>query len=101
MQNIVSGDNVAAILERALDAGAGLLRLSPTWVPRSFLHPGKRIRLNPRDYYAYGADRGGIDERWFASTTDAANDGRVWHGGQSFALFEGQHFLLKDAVAEA
>ena len=101
MQNIVSGDNVAAILERALDAGEGLLRLSPTWVPRSFLHPGKRIRLNPRDYYAYGADRGGIDERWFASTTDAANDGRVWHEGQSFALFEGQHFLLKDAVAEA
>ena len=49
----------------------------------------------PDDYYAYGADRGGIDERWFASTTDAANEGRVWHEGQSFVLFEGQRFLLK------
>ena len=34
---------------------------------------GKRIRLAPGDWYAYGADRGGIDERWFASTTEAAN----------------------------
>jgi len=94
-------DNVGLILDRALDAGAGLLRLSPNWVPRSFLHPGKRIKLHPADWYAYGAERGGIDERWFASTTDAANDGRVWHEGQSFVVFEGQRFLLKDAVAEA
>jgi len=101
MENIAKGDSVGKILDRALDAGGGLLRLSPTWVPRSFLHPGKRIKLHPSDYYKYGAERGGIDERWFASTTDAANEGRVWHEGQSFALFEGQHFLLKDAVAEA
>lgn len=98
--NVVKSDNVAAILERALEAGGGLLRLTPTWVPRSFLHPGKRIKLHPDDYYAYGAHRGGIDERWFASTTDAANEGRVWHEGQSFCSFEGQHFLLKDAVTE-
>ena len=92
---------MGAALERALDAGEGLLRLTPTWVPRSFLHPGKRIKLHPDEYYAYGAHRGGIDERWFASTTDAANEGRVWHEGQSFCSFENQHFLLKDAVAEA
>ncbi|EAQ82151.1 hypothetical protein [Blastopirellula marina] len=101
IENVVKGDSVAPILDRALDAGEGLLRLSPNWVPRSFLHPGKRIKLHPEDWYAYGAHRGGIDERWFASTTDAANDGRVWYEGQSFGLFEGQHFLLKDAVAEA
>ncbi|MCA9107652.1 MAG: hypothetical protein KDA83_19715 [Planctomycetales bacterium] len=99
--NLVTKDNVGAILNRALDAGEGLLRLTPTWVPRSFLHPGKRIRLHPHDWYAYGANRGGIDERWFASTTDAANEGRVWHEGQSFCLFEGEQFMLKDAVAEA
>lgn len=101
MDNVVSNESVRQILDLALDAGEGLLRLSPTWVPRSFLHPGKRIRLHPSDYYSYGADRGGIDERWFASTTDAANEGRVWHEGQSFVLFEGQHFMLKDAVEEA
>ena len=101
IENIVPGDNVAKALDRALDAGGGLLRLSPNWVPRSFLHPGKRIKLHPDHYYAYGANRGGIDERWFASTTDAANEGRVWYEGQSFCLFEEQHFQLRDAVAEA
>jgi hypothetical protein len=99
--NIIKADNVAKVLDRALDAGGGLLRLTPTWVPRSFLHPGRRIKLYPGDLYAYGADRGGIDERWFSSTTEAANEGRVWHEGLSFASFEGSQFLLKDAVAEA
>ncbi len=100
-QLLVKRDNVAKDLNSALDAGGGLLRLTPTWVPRSFLHPGKRIKLHPSDYYSYGADRGGIDERWFGSTTDAANGGRVWHEGQSFCLFEGRQFQLKDAIAEA
>ncbi|MCA9267927.1 MAG: hypothetical protein KDA41_05625, partial [Planctomycetales bacterium] len=99
--NVVKSDNVAKALDSALDAGEGLLRLTPTWVPRSFLHPGKRIRLHPDDWYAYGAHRGGIDERWFGSTTEAANDGRVWHEGLSFCSHEGSQFLLKDAVAEA
>lgn len=93
--------NVGKVLDLAMDAGEGLLRLTPTWVPRSFLHPGRRIRLHPDDYYALGAERGGIDERWFASTTEAANDNRLWHEGLSFCLFEGQQFLLRDAVAEA
>jgi hypothetical protein len=94
-------DSVKQLLGRALDAGQGLLRLTPTWVPRSFLHPGKRIRLHPEDWYAYGAHRGGIDERWFSSTTEAANEGRVWHEGLSFCEFEGETFLLRDAVAES
>jgi hypothetical protein len=98
--NVTKRDNVAAVLDRALDAGEGLLRLTPTWVPRSFLHPGKRIKLHPTDWYAYGAHRGGIDERWFASTTEAANEGRMWHEGLSFCQFEGERFLLRDAVAE-
>jgi hypothetical protein len=100
-QQVVKADNVGKILGKALDSGEGLLRLTPTWVPRSFLHPGRRIKLHPDDLYAYGADRGGIDERWFASTTEAANEGRVWHEGLSFCSFEGQLFTLRDAVAEA
>lgn len=99
--NIVTGGNVRAVLEQAMDVGEGILRLTPTWVPRSFLHPGKRIKLHPDDWYAYGAHRGGIDERWFGSTTEAANDGRVWHEGLSFVNHNGQHFLLRDAVEEA
>jgi hypothetical protein len=98
--SIVSSDNVRKILDRAFDSGGGILRLSPAWVPRSFLHPGKRIRLHPDDYYAMGANRGGIDERWFASTTEAANENREATEGLSFCLFENQRFLLRDAVDE-
>lgn len=93
--------NLGPLVDRALDAGGGLLRLAPAWVPRSFLHPGKRIKLHPDDWYAYGAHRGGIDERWFASTTEAANEGRVPDEGLSYATFEKERFTLRDAVAEA
>jgi hypothetical protein len=98
---IVKRDNVGTTLSRALNAGGGLLRLTPTWVPRSFLHPGKRIKLAPTDWYALGTHRGGIDERWFASTTEAANDGRAPDEGLSYCVFDGERFLLKDAVEEA
>jgi hypothetical protein len=94
-------DNIGALLSSALDAGEGLLRLTPTWVPRSFLHPGKRIKLHPSDYYAYGAHRGGIDERWFASTTEAANDNRTPDEGLSYVSHQGKRFTLRDAVAES
>ena len=97
---IVKGDNVGQIFDKAMDAGGGLLRLAPAWVPRSFLHPGKRIKLAPTDWYALGTNRGGIDERWFGSTTEAANDGRNWDEGLSWCVFEGKRFLLKDAVDE-
>ncbi len=97
---VVKRDNVGAILEKAMNAGKGVLRLTPNWVPRSFLHPGKRIKLAPTDWYALGTHRGGIDERWFASTTEAANEGRADDEGLSYCVFEGQRFLLKDAVEE-
>lgn len=98
---IVKRDSIAAVLDRALDAGAGILRLAPNWVPRSFLQPGKRIKLAPTDWYALGLNRGGIDERWFASTTEAANEGRAADEGLSYCMFEGERFLLKDAIEEA
>jgi hypothetical protein len=84
-----------------MEAGEGLLRLTPTWVPRSFLHPGKRIKLHPDDWYAFGAHRGGIDERWFGSTTEAANENRTPDEGLSYVLCDGSRFTLRDAVAEA
>src|SRR3954453_24175902 len=57
----------------ALTAGDGVVRLAPCWVPRSFLMPGGRLKLDPRDLYAFGAHPGRIDERWFSSTTKPAN----------------------------
>ncbi|MBN2451048.1 MAG: hypothetical protein JXR77_11705 [Lentisphaeria bacterium] len=87
-------------LEEALEQGRGVLRLLPNWVPRSFLHPGKRLKLHPDDLYAFGLDRGGIDERWFASTTEAANEGRRPDEGLSYVTFGNGRALLRDAVAE-
>jgi len=93
--------DIELLVKEALAAGEGLLRLTPTWVPRSFLHPGKRLKLAPQDYYAYGAHRGGIDERWFASTTEAANENREPDEGLSYCTHNGERFLLRDAVAAA
>ena len=89
-----------ATMRQALEAGEGLLRLAPTWVPRSFLMPGRRIKLAPQDVYALGAHRGGIDERWFGSTTSAANEGAPPDEGLSYVVVDGERaFTLRDAVA--
>lgn len=92
--------NVRSLASSALTDGDGILRLSPTWVPRSFLQPGRRLKLHPNDYYALGTHRGGIDERWFASTTEAANDNRNHDEGLSYCVVGKEKFLLRDAVSE-
>lgn len=91
---------VRNLVEDALAASGGLLRLAPCWVPRSFLQPGKRLKLHPDDLYAFGLNRGGIDERWFASTTPAANDNRTPDEGLSYVVAGKNRFTLQDAVAE-
>jgi hypothetical protein len=92
-----TANKVAAELSRT----GGLLRLAPAWVPRSFLQPGLRLKLHPDDTYAYGANRGGIDERWFASTTEAANEGRVPDEGLSYVVIGGERFTLRKAVEDS
>jgi hypothetical protein len=89
----------------ALEQGQGILRLTPTWVPRVFCIPGRRIKLHPDDYYALGGNRGGLDERWFSSTTPADNGPLTSpNEGLSFVAFEDggatQQLLLRDAVQE-
>src|ERR1700691_4688623 len=91
---------VASLVEAALAESGGLLRLAPCWVPRSFLQPGKRLKLHPDDLYAFGLNRGGIDERWFSSTTPAANDNRTPDEGLSYVVTGKQRFTLQAAVAE-
>src|SRR5438094_8723054 len=89
----------AVLLRDALTAGDGVVRLAPCWVPRSFLMPGGRLKLDPRDLYALGAHRGGIDERWFSSTTKAANGPLTAEDeGLSYIEFNGQKVLLKEAT---
>jgi hypothetical protein len=97
--------NAKSIAQRALDQGNGIVRLTPTWVPRVFCVPGRRIRLHPDDYYALGANRGGIDERWFSSTTPADNGPLTSKNeGLSHIVVEdggrSEQILLRDAVEE-
>jgi hypothetical protein len=94
------GENVASLVEAEISATGGLLRLAPCWVPRSFLQPGRRLKLHPDDLYAYGLNRGGIDERWFASTTPAANENRTPNEGLSYVVVGRNRFTFKQAVAE-
>ena len=89
-----------SLIEGVLAETGGLLRLAPCWVPRSFLQPGKRLKLHPDDLYAFGLNRGGIDERWFASTTPAANDTRTPDEGLSSVVAGGKRFTLQAAVAD-
>jgi hypothetical protein len=90
------------IVQDALNAGGGILRLEPAWVPRTFMVPGRRLRLHPDDLYALGGHRGGINERWFSSTTNADNGrGTPADEGLSYVRANGARFLLKDAVADA
>src|SRR6476646_6624363 len=90
-------------VQEAIDGGQGVLRLEPSWVPRSFMLPGRRLRLHTDDLYACGAHRGGINERWFSSTTNADNGpGTPADEGLSYVhLANGQRFLLKEGVEAA
>ena len=94
-----------SLAEKALEQGKGILRLAPTWVPRSFCVPGRRIKLHPDDYYVLGGERGGIDERWLSSTTPAKNGPLTGKNeGLSAVVFKDgakeELLLLKDAIDE-
>lgn len=97
---IITQDVNRAQVRDAIDAGAGILRLEPCWVPRTFMIPGRRLKLHPDDLYALGGHRGGINERWFSSTTNADNGpGTPTDEGLSYVrLDNGRRLLLKEAV---
>jgi len=65
--------------------------------------PGRRLRLHPDDLYAFGGHRGGINERWFSSTTKASNGPltTAFEGLSFIREANGGSFLLKDAVEVA
>ncbi len=105
MKEDINMANLETTLNNALDAGKGVLRLFPTWVPRTFCVPGKRMKLHPDDTYAFGAHRGGVDERWFASTVNAYNGPETLPDeGLSYIYFKDgrreEKILLRDAVQD-
>ncbi len=86
-----------------LEKGDGVLQMTPTWVPRPFNRPGKRLRLHPDDIYAMGMKRGAIVERWFSSITKVETEGAVEHEGMSFVNVDDNpdHTVLFLDVIEA
>ena len=91
------------LLKKVLDQGEGIVRLAPAWVPRTFILPGGRLKLDPGDLYGLGAERGGICERWLASTTQADNGpGTPEDEGLSYLVIKegskAEKVLLKEAI---
>jgi len=89
------------ILKKELEQNNGVFRLFPAWVARTILLPGRRLKLDPRDLYAYGAERGPICERWMASTGKADNGPLTFENeGLSFIAIDGgkEKILLKEAI---
>ncbi|MCL4385714.1 MAG: hypothetical protein M1479_04520 [Actinobacteria bacterium] len=94
-------NEIKNFVRKTLDTYNGLLHLLPTWVPRSFCIPGRRLKLHVDDLFALGTKRGGIDERWFSSTCPADNGpGTPEDEGLSYVYCDGKKELLKDIIAE-
>jgi len=92
-----------SLILRELEKNQGISRLAPAWVPRAFMTSGGRLKLRPQDLYALGVYRGGIDERWLASTTKADNGpGTPEDEGLSYIVIEEngkiEKILLKEAI---
>ena len=92
-------NNVLNEIERS----RGVLRLAPAWVGRTILLPGKRLKLDKRDMYPYGAAYGAICERWMASTGMVDNGPTTTENeGMSFIAVKTanglEKILLKDAI---
>jgi hypothetical protein len=94
--------NLRNIVKDELNSRNGILNLIPCWVSRKGLTPGKRLKLNPRDMYACGVERGSFYERWIASVVKA-DRGISENDGSSYVniKFGEQRILLKEIMDEA
>ena len=90
-----------SLIRQAYEEGNGIFRLAPTWVPRAFCVPGKRLKLAPQDLYILGANRGGISERWLASVTKADNGpGTPEDEGLSYIVLNNKKAItLRNAIS--
>ena len=90
------------LIENTLKKGEGVFRLNPNFIPRPFGVEGRRLRLHPDDYFAYGLARGSIKERWMASTNIAQNGPLAGpEEGLSFVAVDyasDEKFSLKEAI---
>ena len=93
---------ISGLVEGALEETGGLLRLAPCWVPRSFLQPGKRLKLHPDDLYAFGLNSGGGIDGCAGSVPPPRRRMRTARRtkGLSYVVTGKNRFTLQQAVAE-
>ncbi|KLU60595.1 hypothetical protein CEB3_c29780 [Peptococcaceae bacterium CEB3] len=92
-----------SVIRDVFEQGNGILQMVPTWVPRPFNRPGRRLRLHPDDYFAMGMERGAIVERWFSSVIRVETAGAKADEGMSYVNVDdqvNQKMLFKDFVTE-
>jgi mannose-6-phosphate isomerase class I len=95
--------NLREKITKEIEAKNGILRCKPTWVHRTFLPPGRRLKLDNYDLYDDFGKHGGICERWMASSGMADNGAttRENEGLTFIVLDDGSLVSLRDAVKEA
>ncbi|MEI7616759.1 MAG: hypothetical protein WCJ54_08605, partial [Actinomycetota bacterium] len=90
---------IVDFIKQTIRDTGGVFHLTPTWVPRSFLVPGRRLKLHPDDLYPFGIDRGGIDERWIGSTTKANNGpDTLPDEGLSYVINKDVKYTLRESI---
>ncbi len=99
VQEVIDDENT---IRTTFEKGEGILRLFPAFVPRRFGKAGRRLKLHPDDYFAFGMERGSITERWFSSTI-AAQNGKLAKADEGMAYVCVDYntqakFSLRDAV---
>jgi len=91
-----------SLLQEQIEKYHGVVRFVPLWIPRTFLPPGRRLKLHPADLYPFGLEKGGICERWFCTTGVPGSDGSIDPGTISrFYLGKGNGELLFPEAIEA
>lgn len=90
------------LIRDTFDSGKGVFRMIPAFIPVKFGVPGRRLKIHPDDYYAFGTEAGTVMERWFCSVsgTRVKNPKRPDQGLSYVLGNDGERFLLKDAVNE-
>ena len=95
---------IKSLIEKEINETEGILNMLPCWVARKYLFPGKRLKLDPRDMYIRGAEKGAISERWLASTGNAENgELTVDNEGLSQIVLGNDQYrvFFKDAIEQA
>ncbi len=94
--------NPISLLQDQIEKYNGVVRFAPLWIPRTFLPPGRRLKLHPADLYPFGLEKGGICERWFCTTGVPGADGSIDAGTISrFYLGKGNGEILFPEAIDA